>query len=113
VQLTHDPLLAQAFAAVPGAQLPPLQQPPLHGWLASQPVVRQTLSVLQALPLAQSVAAVQPPLVLGEPDPQPKSASAKSRESEFRSVRLRVSSEDHPEMRWSGLQVSASMVRPL
>jgi hypothetical protein len=59
VQSTHDPLVAQAFAAVPGAQLPPLQQPPLHRWVTSQPVVEQTPET-QAIPAGQSLPVLQP-----------------------------------------------------
>jgi hypothetical protein len=50
----------QALLAVPLAQVPPLQQAPLHGELDEQAVVHWCEVVLQALPAGQSLAELQP-----------------------------------------------------
>jgi hypothetical protein len=60
-QLVHEPLTPQAPGALPGAHVPPLQQPPLHAVCpAPHAVLHVCVVVLQALPVGQSVAALQP-----------------------------------------------------
>jgi hypothetical protein len=62
-QLTHAaPLAPHSLAAVPLTQVPPVQQPPLHGELALQPATQLCVVVLQAEPLGQSLGPLQPQL---------------------------------------------------
>jgi hypothetical protein len=60
---THAPPDEPQIAlAVPGAQLPALQQPPLHGWVTEQLVVHTCAPTSHERPGAQSVATLQPQL---------------------------------------------------
>lgn len=54
------PDVPHAPSAVPAAQVPLLQQAPLHGELFEQAVVHRCVDVLQALPAGQSLAELQP-----------------------------------------------------
>jgi hypothetical protein len=55
------PLVPQVVPPLPLTQVPALQQPPLHGWLASQVVVH-ALVTLHASPIGQSPTTLQPQL---------------------------------------------------
>lgn len=60
---TACPVSAQSAAVFPGAQVPLVdaeQQPPLQGWVELQAVVQAWVVRLQALPVGQSAAALQP-----------------------------------------------------
>jgi hypothetical protein len=62
VQSTHAPPAPQIAGVLPGAQVEPLQQPPLHAvWLAPpHEVLHWCVTVLHALPDGQSPTALQP-----------------------------------------------------
>jgi hypothetical protein len=64
--LHAPPLLPHWLFDVPATQLPPpVQQPPLHGWLAgSHFVVHRCVVVLQAVPDGQSASELQPQKVV-------------------------------------------------
>jgi hypothetical protein len=62
--LQARPFVPQAPFAVPAAQLPPLQQPPLHACVGVHLVVHCEVDVSQAQPAWQSVVAPQPQLRL-------------------------------------------------
>ena len=60
---TACPVSAQSAEVFPGAQVPLVaaeQQPPLQGWVELQAVVQVWVVRLQALPVGQSAAALQP-----------------------------------------------------
>jgi hypothetical protein len=60
-QLWHDPPVApQAPCAVPRTQMPPWQQPPLQGSVGLHEVEQLLVVRLQAFPLGQSLATLQP-----------------------------------------------------
>lgn len=53
-------MLPQLACAVPAVHVPAAQQPPLQSWVGEQVVVQTCVVVLQAYPVGQSAAALQP-----------------------------------------------------
>ena len=60
VQSTHAPEAPHELLALPTTHIVPLQQPPMHGWLAPHMVTHFFDAASHAVPLGQSAAEVHP-----------------------------------------------------